>query len=191
VESDNIQTRIEAINDALEPVWNNIQSGLEKVRVSKEPTGRRYIQLLDITKKVMDNIDPHTPCAQQCSYCCYMAVSISEHEAKLISEYTGIPFVPQPYFKTADEIHSTMERWRRTYTEVPCTFLKQGKCSIYAVRPHACRLHHTIADDNACCNLANHRSTPAVTLNHLHKAFIGLFYKWPVGEIREFFPKST
>lgn len=66
-------------------------------------------------------------CKKGCNHCCHYQVLITKQEASLISEYTGVkPKIP----KRARDLFSNPD---------PCPFLKKGICSIYPVRPLACR----------------------------------------------------
>lgn len=153
----------------------------------------RYLDrtaILEIGDKISQAIAPLTPCKNGCSHCCYMGVAITEFEANQIAEYTKRSIVefpdPQEYMETFKA---------ETYATVPCTFLEDGKCTVYPVRPLACRLHHNLADDATNCEirlpLETMEVTPSLNLNEVNFWFVNLALRnnEAIGDIRDFFPR--
>lgn len=182
-----------------------LRRAIPAVMRSQATTARKYIRLVEISRNVMDNIEPFTPCRRGCSHCCYMAVSIPRHEAEAIAQYTGRTLTtPEDSFPKAEETQQWIDRaggdagkaaalwaeqryWSR-YTGVPCTFLKDGECSIYNVRPLACRLHHVLEDDNSKCKIGTSQRTASCDLQEFDAAMADTFHtptNW--GDIREWF----
>lgn len=119
---------------------------------------RRFFKIVDA---VFDPVKPFVVCGSGCSHCCRQAVFISSAEAKLISDFTGKPttlerntFLDAQYAKDAQD--------RRVDT--PCSFLVEGQCSIYEVRPVACRIHFSTSDDREDCSMENHFKGNTVSL---------------------------
>lgn len=94
-------------------------------------------------------------CHAGCDHCCYQSVGVTPPEAIAIHAYlvetwtlprlTSLqarlgPFVEQVRGLTSDE---------RASPELPCPFLEQGTCTIYEVRPLACRGVNSL-DAEAC-----------------------------------------
>lgn len=179
-----------AIAAAVEGVLPSIVSACDKLVGSSQSMPAKYKRLINISKVVTDKIAPFTPCAQQCSFCCHMAVSIFEYEARRIARYIDRCYVKQVRLTRLEDIQKAHARWIKGYTRVPCTFLKEGKCSIYPMRPLACRLHHTISDDNRCCDLTFEQVTPAVDLGLLEKTQVMVFRDQAFGDIRDYFPAA-
>src|SRR6266702_6011061 len=71
-------------------------------------------------------------CKNGCAACCHMNVMISALEAKHIEAATGKPRMALSESRT----HDLAE-----FSGQPCPFLKGSSCSIYDVRPFACRKH--------------------------------------------------
>ena len=88
-------------------------------------------------------------CKQGCHFCCRQNVNIFEDEAATIAEFCQeeeIP-IPQEYLK-----EQLKHEWREiAKMEVGwCVFLKEGKCSIYPVRPIGCRNYHVVSPPELC-----------------------------------------
>jgi uncharacterized protein len=71
-------------------------------------------------------------CRNGCSACCYMNVTISLIEAKQIETATG---------RVRAALSSSWTHNLGEFSGRPCPFLKDSSCSIYHVRPFACRKH--------------------------------------------------
>lgn len=87
-------------------------------------------------------------CQNGCNYCCYYRVDVSADEVLLIRDFVHSKMSPEQraVIKTRAESNSAviaplsvMEHMR---TNVECCFLINGSCSIYPVRPLACRSFH-------------------------------------------------
>lgn len=129
-------------------------------------------------------------CRAGCFACCYHLVVVSPLEAHAIAAYvTGQPELAQgargrleqwrarlaehpslsarlEQFEEADGLVPDAEGgaleeeyWR---AQLPCPFLEEGRCSIYPVRPFACR-EHAVTSDPALCALDLDAPTPAGT----------------------------
>jgi Fe-S-cluster containining protein len=81
------------------------------------------------------------------------------------------------------------------YTGVACTLLgADGKCTVYPVRPVACRTHHNLAPDESNCIIAGFDrsqplpTTPSINLNEFLAQHALVFYQRQYADIREWFP---
>ncbi|MEO7305971.1 MAG: YkgJ family cysteine cluster protein [Ferruginibacter sp.] len=90
-------------------------------------------------------------CKAGCTACCFIDVDVSGDEAAMIIDYcteTGIE---------VDKTYLTEQAaaGRRSYSALSrCVFLKDNLCSIYPVRPIACR-KHWVKTDPALCDFSN------------------------------------
>ncbi len=184
------QDKANAIADALEPALPEVLARCEVVARGSESVAKKYDKLLSIAVVVMDKVLPHTPCEQQCSYCCHMAVTILDEEAKRIAQFLGRRYVKQTKLKNPLDIAVRSDEMIQKYLRVPCPFLKRGKCSVYEVRPFACRLHHTVSPTNECCDLKVLQVTPAVNLGFLEKTHAFILFNQAFGDIRDYFPEG-
>ena len=87
-------------------------------------------------------------CKTGCTACCFIDVDISEDEAAIILNYcneNGIE-IDKEYLEKQAAVG------RKKYSELSrCVFLKEDNlCSIYPVRPIACRKHWVKTDPSLC-----------------------------------------
>lgn len=94
-------------------------------------------------------------CREGCSLCCWLRVDVFAHEVFLIAHHIRAQF-------SAGEISELLVRlaahssqvtpltpFEHATRNIPCPLLRDGRCSIYSVRPHSCRRHHSL--DFAAC----------------------------------------
>ena len=86
-------------------------------------------------------------CKAGCTACCFIDVDISEDEAAIILDYcneNGIE-IDKEYLEKQAAVG------RKKYSELSrCVFLKDDMCSVYPVRPIACRKHWVKTDPSLC-----------------------------------------
>lgn len=81
----------------------------------------------EISRKGIESNGIKVECKKGCNHCCHYRALITEQEALLIEEYSGVK-------------KKNPKRARDLFVKPdPCPFLKNGGCSIYPVRPLACR----------------------------------------------------
>ncbi|MBK6616694.1 YkgJ family cysteine cluster protein [Ottowia sp.] len=154
---------------------------------SNAGTGKKYRRFALLAQRVATAVSPHAACARRCSHCCNIAVVISEFEAVAIGREIGVE-VNRSVAKDAAE--SAVSR----YTGVPCTFLRDGACSIYQHRPMQCRVHFNLADDERMCDLrvpSSESSVPNVNLSAFWVASAYALQSHHHGDIRDFFGART
>jgi Fe-S-cluster containining protein len=83
-------------------------------------------------------------CKKGCSYCCGLNVKVAVPELYIILEHLLETATPKEIEKIIDHLrqHKTLMENAGSREErimIKCTFLKDGSCSIYDVRPFACR----------------------------------------------------
>ena len=172
-----------------------IKEAVELVR-SNLPFGWKAERITTMATSLSTLITPFTPCKDGCSHCCHMAVAVSDHEAKQISKYSG-----RPMYTEGHSIDEWDEEYTKTlqskYTGVICPFLRDAQCSIYPVRPLACRLHHNLEATADNCKITGDRnnlpSTPVLNLSEFMMAQAAVQYLGgcKFADIREFFPKDA
>lgn len=88
-------------------------------------------------------------CKRGCHLCCRINVTIWEAEAELIADFCRQHDIPI----SKDYLQEQLKYgWREVAkTDVGwCIFLKDGECSIYEVRPLACRKYHVVSAPELC-----------------------------------------
>lgn len=94
-------------------------------------------------------------CRAGCSLCCWLRVDATAPEVFLIAETLRAELPPQELQALRERLASHAEAVSRmTVLEhatrnVACPLSRDGWCSVYAVRPHTCRRHHS--QDLAAC----------------------------------------
>jgi Fe-S-cluster containining protein len=94
-------------------------------------------------------------CRAGCTWCCYFSVDVRAVEVFSILDFVERTFTIEEKSRVYAEVRANStalenlggsERMKRN---VKCPFLKDGRCSIYTVRPQTCRNYH--ATDVAGC----------------------------------------
>lgn len=88
-------------------------------------------------------------CSKGCHFCCRQNVHVYKGEAAVIAEYCREHGIEIPKSYLAQQMKYG---WRElAQTEVGwCVFLKNGECSIYPVRPIACRNYFVVSNPKLC-----------------------------------------
>lgn len=145
-------------------------------------TGRRLIEIAD---ELASKVAPVAACRRGCSHCCHQAVIVPEWEAQRIGRHIGR--APAQIDRGA---LGQMQEARDKFTRVPCTFLKDGECSVYEVRPMVCRTHLSLADDAEPCDTHKHPGArvPYFNFQPLVLAQALLHLSEAHADLREWFP---
>jgi len=94
-------------------------------------------------------------CEKGCSWCCYQPVYMTTQEAILIYEFIHQAFDDNQRAKILSNAQSKykltkgLEEEKKQKIKFACPFLSEGSCSIYSVRPMACRIYLS-SDKNSC-----------------------------------------
>ena len=126
----------------------------------------------------------YVACKSGCDACCHMNVQITNVEASRIEKATG----KKAMVLSRDKFHD-----RDKFAGVPCPFLKDKRCSIYADRPLSCRSHASFDQDAFWCEpeRMNEVDLPQVQITDVHDAvehIISLTRQARIADIRDFYP---
>jgi Fe-S-cluster containining protein len=89
-------------------------------------------------------------CKQGCAWCCYMQVGVSAPEVFAIADYVKnvkpISILDDIKMRliSLDYKTNSLSANSRLTVQLPCAFLVENSCSIYEVRPLACRGSNSI-----------------------------------------------
>jgi Putative zinc- or iron-chelating domain len=117
-------------------------------------------------------------CREGCSTCCCLRVDVLAHEVFLIADHIRVHFTSEELedllarLAAHAELVLPMAPFEHATTNVVCPLLQNHRCSIYEVRPHACRRHHS-QDFAACQYTFDHPAdldTPAAHDRELFRA---------------------
>ncbi len=136
--------------------------------LSRAPTLERAAALgrnaMGATSKIADTAlagsENGVACRPGCAHCCYQAVGVSPPEVLAIHEHLLATRSSEALaafdrrLREADEKTRGMSLTERLSPELPCPFLEEAACSIYEVRPLACRGKNSL--DAAACERSLH-----------------------------------
>ena len=94
-------------------------------------------------------------CREGCSVCCCLRVDVFAHEVFLIARHIGTSFSVRETSDLLARLAAHSEKvlpltpGEHATQNIVCPLLQNNRCSIYPVRPHACRRHHS--QDFAAC----------------------------------------
>lgn len=100
-------------------------------------------------------------CRLGCSKCCYVELSIFQAEAYVILEWVNFLSLEEKQNFLNELRTSEQPKQKNTLGKIskPCAFLRNGKCTIYEIRPTICRtqglpLQYKISDEKNQVQLA-------------------------------------
>jgi Fe-S-cluster containining protein len=174
--------------------WVKLKTRLDLVKMVYKadytPSYNSLGELWEIRDAIVDVMKRHSCCREGCSWCCRMAVGITSLDAELIAKHTGIQ--PKTVVMDVNGLFKDRDEQIKKYMNVPCPFLRNGRCSIYEARPSACRTHFNVSKFPEVCNLEEFklRDVPNIDLSILWVAEALICYKLEatMGDIRAYFP---
>lgn len=147
----------------------------------KIPAKAKLNRILRAADKYCAAILPYSACKNGCSYCCNIAVTLTTTEAELIGKHVGRkPTIP------AHRVDIMANQ--KKYSGAPCPFLKQGRCSVYEVRPLACRIHFNMANSGELCDTNIRADIPMLNNELIDEAHFKAFRTEVWADMRDFFP---
>jgi uncharacterized protein len=154
---------------------------------SRAPMGHKAARMVQIADALSRVITPHVECRNGCFNCCSQPVGVSGYEVRAIERFTGRKAIMQG--RGGIPHPELPEQMRKRFTGKACTFLAAGRCTIYSVRPIACRLHHSLESSPEPCDTARQPDMQVKSLNlPLDRVLVHVFRTEDRGDIREFFP---
>lgn len=149
---------------------------------------KRLKMLRALADRINVAVSKQAACRRGCDACCKIQVEMTGWEAKIIGEEMGIKVKEPAPAKAEDSKKRSMDLLGK-----PCGFLKAGECSIYASRPIACRVHHSLNMDAAMCQPEVNPAesmVPTLNMTMLHLAYAACSGKTGAGDISEFFDEA-
>lgn len=153
---------------------------------------RKFYWLRQITDMLGLAAAGVAPCKSGCDACCHMATMISRTEAEAIAQASGRAMTEPPEAMYGQDI--TIDQAK--FLGVPCSFLEDHRCTIYADRPHACRVHYSLDRDKLLCQIVPGElvRVPSYDNSRFNLLFLlahGDPREAKMADIREFFPPRT
>jgi Fe-S-cluster containining protein len=134
----------------------NWVKGKPKVKVTKF-IASLVVDYHNLQYDLTEDSREKSTCRKACAFCCYQQVLMTNGEALLIKEY--LRKNPDTYLNMERmKLHKSWQKndkgsaWDHSvYSEKACPFLQPDNlCSIYPVRPLACRNHRSIESPELC-----------------------------------------
>lgn len=194
-----------AVNDRLKIVAETAQANLEAINARLTPRipefNRRAQAIVDSPKSKVSKIHAlwaliddmnamnvgHVACRRGCNHCCHTEVLMSPEEAEAVGKRIGrMPRHPRLRGERDENFDCSYSN--------PCTFLKDGECSIYENRPVACRAQYSLDVDALLCEIPDDEPPrPVPYQNPMPFNMILLHIVQPrtpecMADIREYFP---
>jgi len=156
-------------------------------QVLTQPIGEKKIKIATVVpllQAICDAVvaaqlrDARVSCAAGCAHCCYQLIPISPAEAvfidKLVQQMSrprrrrierGMEFARENFESHVRGAQPAVGDVDRAYFDlrVPCPFLEDNRCSIYHMRPLACREYHVDTPRHLCSNPYVNRPRRAAT----------------------------
>lgn len=131
----------------------------DKMSHTKVGSLRKLEMLYSLMDELSISLSKFMPCKKGCAFCCHYKISISEIEVAYIEKHTKHRRLKK------------MTSWQDFHGHA-CPFLKENVCSIYAVRPFACRRHNALTKDAFWCNHEHSdRAFPLIRFTNVDRVF--------------------
>ena len=104
-------------------------------------------------------------CRKGCAWCCHQQVLVMPGEMLLIADYiennfdSGTKKVVLQRAVEKDEKVKDLDAGRALQAKIPCPLLQDGSCSVYPVRPMACRIYLS-SNLDSCLQEFHHPDDP-------------------------------
>lgn len=140
--ADNWET-LEKLAFKIVPHFNKIKGKIPALDILK----MFYASIDKVQKDI--NFSDLTQCNKQnCSFCCHDIIMGTEFEMKALGDYVKESKIEVNQLNLQKQLSGEP----LTFAEKACPLLKNGRCSIYEVRPFVCRTHNiSLGEDfNKC-----------------------------------------
>ena len=132
--------------EALAPGFEERQAETAMQAVQQPRSNRsRLAVALQLVDEFDRAIAPLAACRRGCAHCCHIRVEMTQLEAERLGAALGVSPNTRHRYLPMDEAGYGYD--------TPCSFLKDGECSIHEHRPFACRKHHNLDADALFCRL--------------------------------------
>lgn len=144
-----------------------------------DDAAQKALQFVDVlNEEIIEQRGVKLACCEGCGICCSLRIDVFAHEVFLIAHHIRSHFDPGEMAKLMERLEAHSEKvtpltpFEHVTQNIACPLLQNGRCSVYAVRPHSCRRHHS-QDLAACQYTYDHPDdleTPAAHDRDLYRA---------------------
>lgn len=180
--------RINTSQISIEDIGKRTSEGILDVLQTNASLKAKNVKLRRVVDIMAKEISVAAVCKKGCSYCCHIAVTITNWEAEQLAAASGRK-VSTPDLKYPD-----IQQDQIDYGGVACPFLKNNACSVYDARPLACRSYFNVSSYPELCDSVKYpkQEVPQVGTSVIWNAHASINIDDPkliVADIRAFFPK--
>lgn len=155
--------------------------------------GKRIRIILQACDTLLQPVAAVSACRDGCAHCCSLpSIIITSAEAQLLAAASGRTAALLDSAPTVAQVIHRPEVFSpgQAFLGVHCPFLADGRCSVYAARPVACRAHLNLDDDPLLCERdpAREAAVPYYDTHALLATALSAQTEQLLGDIRDFFP---
>lgn len=124
---------------------------IHKLKINERATYLAILANIDQLLNKMPLKDKlNISCKRGCNFCCHINVTISPEEAKIIIAHCKKNNIPISQDYLNEQLKIPLDEYPLSITHSACVFIKNGECSIYPVRPIACRKYFAFTPAERC-----------------------------------------
>ena len=185
-----MNTHLERCNPILQKAWYLLQFAVHAHTEQKKEYLTLFWESIDEYYNEIAKFEGFR-CGSGCSHCCFdnphgvsamealrILPRLSTHQKDLLVEYF------QDWSQlTEKNPHRRQLIWKKKCK--PCPLLQEGKCSVYDVRPLACRSFFSIHHPDWCHPLhPNHQQQPQIGHDDIHSLLekVSIQYGWTTSQ---------
>lgn len=154
-----------------------------------------YIQFLykeevdELVKELISDFykkDINVSCRMKCSHCCHINLDVSEFEMNYILNKITLSEEQKEYIKKQADFINHYKKENKIMNDIyailrknklsACPFLKDDLCSIYELRPIACRSYLSIDDPKDCDTFNGDKEIRSPIHNSIEIIKTGIYY---------------
>ena len=165
----------------------SLNSQIQDASSAKFSGSHRVQRIRFLASEMTKLFTPQTACSSGCSHCCNIDVATSFQEANIIAKAIKRPLAQPSRTYDLSETNGALR-----HAGKPCTFLVEGRCSIYEHRPTMCRALVNMDNTATLCELQDSVMVPVPYLNmtQIHATLGHATRNDRFADIREWFPQG-
>lgn len=115
----------------------------------KAATTKILHQLDRLVATLVEESGETIACKSGCFYCCHLKIDVQPSEAFILADHIRKNFTDEERKRIEDQARANWTKiqpltdMQQRLAALPCPLLKDGKCSVYSVRPSLCRTMHS------------------------------------------------
>ena len=170
---------VQASIGSVDPVFKEKAQQQLRVAMGAGTASQRVMWIRRAADTLAGGYGPVSACKPGCAHCCHIPVKISQAEAQVLGKAIRRKPVGPRQHGPAPADHEA------------CSFLQDGRCSIYTERPAVCRYHLNMDIDDLLCRPVPGGEVPVPYLDvrPLVIARVATGGRIDYADIRQWFPR--